>query len=155
MSTKDFSNKQENLVAKYLGWKTVVGSGARDFHYGDVISSSWLGECKTHVSKQSSVVFNKNHWVKISDESVFHHRNPALIVDDGTQDISNTYVVFKYQFDGLSTHELVTFEPISVNIRVNPKTISTSTIYVVSGFDSYSNVYICSIELFKELLENG
>lgn len=37
MATKDYSSKQESMVAEYLGWKTVVGSGARDFHYGDII----------------------------------------------------------------------------------------------------------------------
>ena len=42
MSTKDFSSVQEHSIANSLGWKVVSGSGARNFHPGDIVSESGL-----------------------------------------------------------------------------------------------------------------
>ena len=36
MPTKDFSSKQENMVADFLDWSVVVGSGAAACYPGDV-----------------------------------------------------------------------------------------------------------------------
>ena len=95
MSTKDFSSVQENRVANYLGFSVVSGSGARDCHPGDIIGKDWLGECKTHVSKVPRIYFKLDVWKKICDEATAKHRYPVLVVDEGSQEIKNTWVMIK------------------------------------------------------------
>lgn len=91
-NTKEFSNRQETMVAKYMGWKVVAGSGARPFTPGDVFNEHFLVECKTHTEEQPKVVFYRDHWKKISEEARAKNRNPVLIVDNGTQRSQNTWV---------------------------------------------------------------
>ena len=93
-STKSYSEVQETRVAKYLGWNTVVGSGARDFHPGDVTNDAWLGECKTHMSITPTLKFLRSHWKKIQAEALQQGKYPALIVDDGSQRLDRTWVMF-------------------------------------------------------------
>ena len=95
MSTKDFSSIQENKVADYLGFCVVSGSGARDCHPGDIIGKEWLGECKTHISKVSRISFKLDVWKKICDEAIAKHRYPVLIVDEGSQELANTWIMVK------------------------------------------------------------
>lgn len=91
MSTKDFSNKQEKMIADYLGWSVVSGSGARACHPGDIIGEDWLGECKTHETTGKSIFFSTNVWTKICEEATFQHRRPVLFTDDGSQNIRKTW----------------------------------------------------------------
>lgn len=93
LSTKIFSTKQESKIASELGWDTVSGSGARPCAPGDVISDSWLGECKTHVESSKTIHFNHEVWDKIKAESVSRHRKPVLFTDDGTQSLDCTWCV--------------------------------------------------------------
>lgn len=93
-SSKDFSSKQEKKIASYLGWDVVTGSGARNLHPGDIQSDEWLGECKTHVTPGHKIVFYSSVWKKIVDEAVSKYRFPALFVDDGSQKLDNTWVLF-------------------------------------------------------------
>ena len=93
-STKYYSTKQENLIADYLGWKVVTGSGARAFHPGDVVSDQWLGECKTHTEPFSNLRFDFDVWTKISREAASQFKKPVLFVDDGSQTIERTWCLF-------------------------------------------------------------
>lgn len=94
MSTKDYSNKQEHMIADYLGWNVVSGSGARDFNPGDIFSPFWLGECKTHTKVSDKIKIYNSHWIKIQEEAKSVFKVPALFVDNGTQKSNNTWVVF-------------------------------------------------------------
>jgi hypothetical protein len=95
VSTKDFSNKQESMVASFLDWSRVAGSGAATCKAGDVISSKFLGECKTHETPGSKVTFRQDVWLKICDEAMVFSRIPVLIADDGTQQWRRTYCLLK------------------------------------------------------------
>lgn len=66
MATKLYSNKQEKMIAEYLGWETVAASGARDFCPGDVRSADWLGECKTHVGVRDRILVDAKVWAKLN-----------------------------------------------------------------------------------------
>lgn len=101
MTTKFFSSKQERMVADFLGWSVVSGSGARDCHPGDITSDEWLGECKTHEKPGHRIVFWTKVWNKICDEAASKHRYPILIVDDGSQKLDNTWVMFNLKTAGL------------------------------------------------------
>lgn len=95
MATKDFSSKQEKMVADLLGWSVVAGSGAAACYPGDIISDDWLGECKTHVESGKKIFFSKSVWNKICDEAAVKRRFPVLFVDDGSQRSDRTWCLFK------------------------------------------------------------
>lgn len=95
MATKDFSSIQEHKIAHFLNWRVVSGSGARNFYPGDIESDMWLGECKTHVSEQSKIVFKKDFWIKICNEADSKFKRPVLIVDDGTQNLMHTWCMIR------------------------------------------------------------
>lgn len=95
-STKYYSSKQEHMIARYLGWDVVFGSGARDCHPGDITSDNWLGECKTHTSPGKRITFNRFVWNKIIDEAQSKFKFPVLFVDDGSQSIEKTWCLFPY-----------------------------------------------------------
>lgn len=94
-ATKDFSSKQESLLASKLGWSVVSGSGARPTAPGDIISDDWLGECKTHVKQDDTITFRQDVWNKICREAVMKHRKPVLFVDDGTQTEDGAWALCK------------------------------------------------------------
>lgn len=93
MNNKFFSNKQEQTVADYLGWKQVVGSGSRPTFTGDIESDKWLGECKTHTKPNQRIVFHTDVFAKIVSEASAKFKQPAYFVDDGSQDTSRTWVM--------------------------------------------------------------
>lgn len=95
MATKDYSNKQESIIANYLGWKRVSASGARDCHPGDIKSEEWLGECKTHTKLIKEIRFVYAQWSKICEEAMTSRRFPVMFVDNGTQAISGTWCMVK------------------------------------------------------------
>lgn len=95
--TKYYSDRQEKMVAHYLGWQQVTGSGARPTFVGDVIGDTWLGECKTHVSLTDKITFRFDVWDKLEKEAISRFQDPVLIVDDGSQKPENTFVLIKLQ----------------------------------------------------------
>lgn len=95
LNNKLASDKQEKMIASYLGWRQVKGSGARPTFLGDVESDRWLGECKTHNTLQDHVVFMKNHWTKICEEAASKFKFPVLFTDDGSQRSNKTWCIFK------------------------------------------------------------
>lgn len=91
--TKFYSSRQENMIAKYLGWSVVSGSGARSFNPGDVRSDDFLGECKTF-TKESDIIYCYNAvWSKIFREATSVMKTPVLFVDNGSQLAKNTWCV--------------------------------------------------------------
>lgn len=96
MATKDYSNKQEKMIADYLGWRVVAGSGAAPCHPGDIIGDEWLGECKTHEKSNQPILFKQDVWEKIVEEANKEHRSPVLFTDDGSQKSNRTWCIFPF-----------------------------------------------------------
>ena len=94
MTNKQASDKQEKMIADYLGWKQVSGSGARPNHPGDILGEEWMGECKTHTTPNHKIIFKKSVWDKLCEESSSRFKFPAYFSDDGSQKYYNTWVVF-------------------------------------------------------------
>lgn len=94
--TKDYSSKQECMIAEFLNWQVVPGSGATHCIPGDIRSDSWLGECKTHTSPGKKIQFFSDVWDKISDEATSKYKYPVYFVDDGSQSLSKTWVLFNF-----------------------------------------------------------
>ena len=67
-STREFSDHQENTVAKLLGGKKTPNSGAAKFCGGDVKTKSFLIECKTTMSPKKSFSIKKDWLEKVEQE---------------------------------------------------------------------------------------
>ena len=93
MNKKEASSKQEHMVADYMGWGVVSGSGARPFRPGDITSDHFLVECKTHVEPKDNIIFRKSHWIKIQEEALAKDKFPLLVTDNGTQKYNHTWVM--------------------------------------------------------------
>ena len=106
LNNKFYSDRQEKMIANYLGWRQVAGSGARPFVPGDVGAYDWLGECKTHDIEKANIAFQIKHWNKISDEAMGKHRYPVLFTDNGTQRAENTWVMILFSM----------FDPDQINV---------------------------------------
>ena len=94
LNNKEFSSKQERMVADVLGCTVVSGSGSRPFNPGDVKSDKWLCECKTHTEPGHDIFFSYEVYEKIIGESLFAHRSPLLVTDDGSQTLEKTWCIF-------------------------------------------------------------
>ena len=143
--TKYYSSLQENRIADYLGWSAVSASGARHFNPGDIKAAEWLAECKTHTKEIDNITIDKKVWKKIATEAKGCFRKPVLFVDNGTQEISNTWaIVPKRLFIG---RNLVEVKP-EYNETTNKITFKHSK-FSKKFADKYS---YCSILVEKESL---
>lgn len=93
MTNKEASYKQEHMVAEYMDWNVVSGSGARPFRPGDITSEYFLVECKTHIEPRANITFKKSHWKKIQVEALAKDKFPILVTDNGTQKSLHTWVM--------------------------------------------------------------
>lgn len=136
MTNKEASHKQEHMVANFLGWRVVSGSGSRPFKPGDVQNDNYLVECKTHIEEQKNIVFYKKHWDKISIEARTVNKYPALIVDNGTQRENGTWVMIPRRLVSCSNkNELLTL----TNTSNSGNTITFS---YYPTYQIYKNSYV-------------
>ena len=128
--TKFYSDRQEKYISNYLGWDKVTGSGARDFHPGDVKGYSWLGECKTHTQIKPTILIQRKWWHKIITEAIASHKTPVLFVDNGN--VKYTWVVTY----AIPTNDTSDVFDIGTNINVGFKLneIDPTKIYKISGW---------------------
>lgn len=137
--TKYYSSIQENAIAKFLGWKVVSGSGARDLSPGDIIGESFLGECKTHTRPIYKVVFFADVWKKICEEASSRFKYPALFVDDGTQYIENTWVVtFPHCINTTKCAKYKLPVSVDVNISFDPEYLASIVNYINSNHNTFT-----------------
>lgn len=96
--TRFYSKRQEDKVAKTLGGKRVVNSGATTFSKGDVTLKDWLIECKTCTKEQKTFTIRKE-WIDKNIEEAFAMRKNynAIAIDfgDGTQNYLISEKLFK------------------------------------------------------------
>ena len=149
MNNKESSSKQEKMVADYMGWKVVSGSGARPFDPGDVANSQCLVECKTHNTEQKNVVFRKTHWKKISKEARSVNKYPILITDNGTQKSKNTWVMLPRN---VLTSKIVNGLLVFINTSTSGNTITFNQSTAYSIFEAFYNDKI--INFFEQAWED-
>lgn len=122
-NTKVFSSAQESMIADYLGWDVVSGSGAVACKPGDVKSYDWLGECKTHVKDTRKIQFRCDFWEKIKEEALTQHRKAVLFADNGLQNAENTWCLCNSSVLNKSNTLVIDF-PYNVkkNLMLDPDT---------------------------------
>lgn len=67
-STRYYSNNQEKQVAKTLGGRQQINSGATPFYKGDVVTDYALIECKTTTTPKNSFSIKKEWLEKLRQE---------------------------------------------------------------------------------------
>lgn len=154
--TKYYSSLQEQRIADYLGWSAVSASGARPFNPGDIKSSVWLAECKTHTSETDTITIDKSVWQKITNEATGCMKSPVLFVDNGTQELDNTWAIFpKRLYFGNNLEKLVlpineTAKKITFKHSIFSTNFSRKRAFV-NVFVQNESLYIVGIKLFREL----
>ncbi len=142
-STKFFSEKQETTISKYLGWNKVAGSGSRACHPADIYNDKWLGECKTHETLTSPIVFIKSQWDKICKEAESQFKYPVLFTDNGTQKTEYTWCMIK-----MLSCPYYAVKIKSENIRVG-KNISFDECVLRKEYQQYLDGQKGSCEIFE------
>lgn len=163
MNNKIGSDKQEKMVARYLGWKQVTGSGARPGLLGDVSGTEWLGECKTHnePTPHEKVTFYKDHWKKISTEAYGTFKRPVLFTDDGTQRYDHTWCIFNST--NIKTEHVLWYKKpqLETYLHINKKTISFNSTELKNHLIDINVEYIqladlsllCTLKTFSEVVD--
>jgi len=161
MSTKDYSRKQEHLIADTLGWDVVSGSGSRHTYPGDISSSEWLGECKTHQKPGSKIKFNRDVWNKIVEEASSQFKYPVLFVDDGSQTVKNTWCMFPGSIRGIDSKMItlpvtfgknILFDPYYMKSKIKSERNTDINYRPIVYFTEFStSVYITDLDTFSEL----
>lgn len=74
-STRYYSEKHEESVCKALGAHRQPNSGAAKFNKGDVVTNSFLIECKTCMTEKDSFSIKKE-WIEKNRLESFQIRKP-------------------------------------------------------------------------------
>ena len=93
MNTRSYSNVQEKQVAKALGGRKNVNSGATAFIKGDVQLKNFLVECKTVVQKKSSIAIKQDWLDKLKKEAFAMNKPYSMLAFNFEPNGKNYYVL--------------------------------------------------------------
>lgn len=100
--TRYYSNKQEKAVAKVTGGKRTPNSGATTFGgKGDILTDTWLIECKTKTSPSESITIKKEWITKNAQECAFEGKQHSAIAFSFGPDEHNYYIIDEFLFQEL------------------------------------------------------
>lgn len=106
-TTRYFSTKQEDYIAKLVGGKRQSNSGATGLDKGDIITDSWLYEAKTSMTPKSSFSIKKEWFTKNDLERMEMHKPYSAVVFQFEPDGTNYFVLnettFKKMLDSFET----------------------------------------------------
>lgn len=94
-----YSKNQEVRVAKIVGGKRTLNSGATSFQKGDVETSDFLIECKTSIEEKKSFSI-KHEWLKKLKLEARSMGNPhyALLFNYGGYESENYCIISEKDF---------------------------------------------------------
>ena len=112
MNTKFFSNKQEKEVAKKFGGRKQLNSGALPFSKGDVITESFLIECKTTTTPKKSFSIKREWLDKLKGESLSMRKPYSVLAFNYEPNGKNYYVIDETLMKMLISHVENSYETI-------------------------------------------
>lgn len=93
-STRSFSKRQENKIAKELGARRVANSGATKFDKGDVVlGEKWLIEAKTCMEPKKSFSIKKEWLIKLREEKYACRKEYSTLCFDFGDNGSRYYIL--------------------------------------------------------------
>lgn len=102
-STRYYSGRQERKVAKAVGGRQVVNSGAPTFVAGDVVTQDFLIECKTKTTDCKSFTIKEDWLLKSAEEAFAMGRDSALCFDFGPSANKRYYIISERMFEVLQS----------------------------------------------------
>ena len=93
-STRYFSTKQENYIAKLVNGTTTANSGAARFNAGDVITKDFLFECKTSTKPKQSFSIKKE-WIEKNERERMDLQKPYSALVFQFEENGENYFVIK------------------------------------------------------------
>lgn len=105
MNTRYYSGRQEKKVAKAVKGRKTANSGATAFQKGDILTDTFLVECKTKVKDSTSFTI-KEEWLLKNEEEAFAmgKNNSALCFDFGPSANKRYYVISERLFQLLQKY---------------------------------------------------
>ena len=97
-STRYFSSKQEEYVAKLIGGRTVSNSGAAKFTCGDVISDDFIIECKTKMKPSESFSIKKQWLIDSEYERISARKAHNALCFSFGENEHNYFVLSEKEF---------------------------------------------------------
>lgn len=97
-TTRYFSSKQEEYIAKLIGGRTTANSGASRFNAGDVVTEDWLIECKTTTKPKESFSIKKEWITKNERERMDLQKPYSALVFQFEEDGQNYFVINEKNF---------------------------------------------------------
>ncbi len=98
-STKYWSDRQEEYIAKFIGGRTQPSSGSGKFKKSDVICDSVLIECKTAMEEKKTFSIKQEWLEKVKVQSVMNHRPLwSVAFNFGARENKNYFVIDENTF---------------------------------------------------------
>ena len=97
-STRYFSSKQEEYVAKLTNGRTVSNSGAAKFTCGDVISDEFIIECKTKMKPSESFSIKKQWLIDSEYERISARKAHNALCFSFGENEPNYFVLSEKEF---------------------------------------------------------
>ena len=97
-STRYFSSKQEEYVAKIINGRTVSNSGAAKFTCGDVISDEFIIECKTKMKPSESFSIKKQWLIDSEYERISARKSHNALCFSFGENEPNYFVLSEKEF---------------------------------------------------------
>ena len=98
MTTRDYSDKQENHIAKVTGGKVQSNSGGTKFGGGDVHTDKFLIEAKTSMSVKQSFSIKKDWLNKLKEQTFEQGKECGVLAFQFEPCGKNYYVLNEQQF---------------------------------------------------------
>ena len=97
-STRYFSSKQEEYIAKLINGRTVSNSGAAKFTCGDVISDDFIIECKTKMKPSESFSIKKQWLIDSEYERISARKAHNALCFSFGENEPNYFVLSEKEF---------------------------------------------------------
>ena len=91
--TRSFSKKQESKVAKDVGGKRTLNSGATPWQKSDILTEQFAIECKTKTTSSKSISIKKEWIEKLKEESLFMGKNYEALAFNFGPDEENYFII--------------------------------------------------------------
>lgn len=99
MTTRYFSDKQEQHIAKVTGGKVQSNSGGTKFGGGDVHTDKFFIEAKTPTKEQTSFSIKKDWIIKLQEQTFEQGKEEGVLAFQfSPEDRENFYVLNERQF---------------------------------------------------------
>lgn len=103
MNTRKYSKIQEKRTAKLNAGKVQLNSGATMFAKGDVVTKSFLIECKTKIGQHKSITVQRE-WIDKNQEEAFAMNKDYSAVAISFGDNKNYYIINEKLFQILRNY---------------------------------------------------